>query len=144
MSLPLLRRAVLGMLLCAAWMAALPSLAQDPRASEAQAAALAWLSLTDANEAQASYDAAGTKFRNAIPTGRWSEGLAKLRGPLGATQTRTLHQVSFARVIPGLPDGDYALLRYRTVFAAKPDAEESVTLEHEAGGTWQVVGYVIR
>ena len=138
------RRAALGALLCAAWVVALPALAQDPKASEAQAAALAWLSLTDANQAQASYDAAGTKFRNAIPIGLWSEGLPKQRGPLGATQTRTLHQASFARIIPGLPDGDYALLRDRTVFAAKPDAEESVTLEHGAGGTWQVVGYEIR
>jgi hypothetical protein len=138
------RRIVLGVMLCAAWVAALPSFAQDPRASEAQAAALAWLALTDANDAQASYDAAGLKFKNAIATGRWSEGLSKLRVPLGATQTRTLHEVSFTRVIPGMPDGDYALLRFRTLFAAKPDAEESVTLEHDVGGTWQVVGYVIR
>ena len=51
---------------------------------------------------------------------------------------------SFARVIPGLPDGDYALLRFRTLFSGKPDAEESVTLERDSAGAWQVVGYVIR
>jgi hypothetical protein len=59
-------------------------------------------------------------------------------------QRRTLHEAAFARVIPGLPDGDYALLRFRTLFSGKPDAEESVTLERDAAGAWQVVGYVIR
>ncbi len=138
------RRTALALVLCAAWLMALPALAQDPRASEAQTAALAWLALTDANDVQASYSAAGSIFRGAIPIQRWTEGLAKLRVPLGAMQTRTLHETSFARVIPGLPDGDYALLRFRTIFAGKPDAEESVTLVRDDTGAWQVVGYVIR
>ena len=138
------RRAALGALLAAAWVIALPSRAQDPRASEAQAVALAWLALTDANDAQASWASSGAKFRNAITAERWKEGLAKLRVPLGPMQRRTLHEATFARVIPGLPDGDYALLRFRTLFSGKPDAEESVTLERDSAGAWQVVGYVIR
>jgi hypothetical protein len=138
------RRAALALVLCAAWLMALPGLAQDPRASEAQTAALAWLALTDANDAQASYSAAGSIFRGAITIERWTEGLTKLRVPLGAMQARTLHETSFARAIPGLPDGDYALLRFRTIYAGKPDAEESVTLARDGAGPWQVVGYVIR
>jgi hypothetical protein len=140
----LYRRGALRALLSVAWVIALPALAQDPRASEAQAVALTWLALTDANDAQASWAAAGAKFRNAITIERWKEGLSQLRVPLGATQRRTLHEATFARVIPGLPEGDYALLRFRTLFSGKPDAEESVTLERDSAAAWQVVGYVIR
>ena len=138
------RRAALRVLLSAACAIAVPAQAQDPRASEAQSAALAWLALTDANDAQASWASSGAKFRNAITAERWTEGLAKLRVPLGATQRRTLQEAAFARVIPGLPDGDYALLRFSTLFSGKPDAEESLTLERDPAGVWQVVGYVIR
>ena len=138
------RRTALGVLLCAACLVALPVFAQDPRASEAHTVALAWLALTDANDAKGSWDAAAAEFRGALTFERWTEGLTKLRVPLGATQQRALHDVAFARAIPGLPDGDYALLRFRTIFAGKPDAEESVTLTHDGGDAWQVVGYVIR
>ena len=139
------RRAALRVLLCALCALALPARAQDPRASEAQMVALAWLALTDANDAKGSWDAAAAEFRGAITLERWTEGLAKLRVPLGALQQRALHDVAFVRVIPGLPDGDYALLRFRTMFAGKPDAEESVTLTRDAAGNaWLVVGYVIR
>src|SRR4029453_2845375 len=111
------RRAALRALLAAAWVIALPSRAQDPRASEAQAVALAWLGFPADNNAEASWASSGTKFRNAITAERWKEGLAKLRVPLGTMQRRTLHEATFARVIPGLPDGDYALLRFRTLFS---------------------------
>ncbi len=139
------RRAALRVLVCALCVLALPARAQDPRASEAHAVALAWLALTDANDAKASWDAAAAEFRGAITLERWTEGLAKLRTPLGVMQQRALHDVAFTRVIPGLPDGDYALLRFRTMFAGKPDAEESVTLTRDAASnSWLVVGYVIR
>jgi Protein of unknown function (DUF4019) len=41
-------------------------------------------------------------------------------------------------------EGDYALLLYRTSFANRTDARETVTLEREPDGTWRVIGYFIR
>jgi len=47
------------------------------------------------------------------------------------------------RQIPGAPDGDYALLEFRTSFAKKTNSRETVTLEREADDTWRVIGYFI-
>ncbi len=49
----------------------------------------------------------------------------------------------FTKTFPGAPDGDYALLVFRTSFAKKIDSRETVTLEHEADGAWRVIGYFI-
>jgi hypothetical protein len=43
-----------------------------------------------------------------------------------------------------VPEGDYALVGYVTNFAKRPEGHETVTLEHEADGTWRVVGYFVR
>ena len=103
-----------------------------------------WLVLTDANDGEASWKAAGKQFRDAISTERWTTSLTKARVPLGALVQRTLEPSQFLREIPGQPDGDYALLKFRTAFANKIAAEESVTLQREADGVWRVVGYFIR
>ena len=139
-----LRRIALGMLLCAAMASAIVANAQDPRASEAQRMALDWLALTDANNGEVSWKAAGKQFREAISPERWTTSLTKARVPLGALMQRTLESAQFLREIPGQPDGDYALLKFRTAFANKIAAEESVTLQREADGVWRVVGYFIR
>jgi hypothetical protein len=139
------RRAALGALSCAAVLLFMPpAFAQDPTVTQAQSVALSWLALVDAGNAKASWDAAGQKFRDAIDLARWTEGLAALRAPLGAMQTRTLHNAEFEKAVPGMPDGDYALLRFRTIFAGKPDGEESITMERGPDGMWAVVGYVVR
>jgi hypothetical protein len=138
------RRVALGMVLCAAMAFAIAANAQDPRATEPQRIAREWLALTDANNAQASWEAAGRRFRDAISRERWAESLTKARVPFGALEQRTLQSVQFLREIPGQPDGDYALLKFRTAFTNKSGAEESVTLEREADGAWRIVGYFIR
>jgi Protein of unknown function (DUF4019) len=142
------RRAALARCLCAFfavafWSVAAPSAAQDPRGNEAQNVAREWLVLTDSGEAEASWNAAGPTFRNAISIERWAAALGKVRFPLGALEQRALYSTQFVNEIPGLPQGDYALLKFRTVFAAKTNAEESVTLDRGSDGKWQVVGYVI-
>jgi hypothetical protein len=139
-----IRRIALWMLLCATMASAIVANAQDPRASEAQRAAREWLVLTDADNGEASWQATGKQFRSAISAERWAASLNRARAPLGALVARTLESTQFLKEIPGQPDGDYALLKFRTAFANKSAAEESVTLEREADGVWRVVGYFIR
>ena len=121
-----------------------PCAAQDPRASEARGIALDWLALVDANDIKASWTAAGKKFRDAISEERWGAGLGRTRGPLGAFERRTLRSVQFVDEIPGQPPGNYALVVFRTAFANKPDAEETVTLYRDPDEPWRVAGYVVR
>jgi hypothetical protein len=121
-----------------------PALAQDPRASEAQNAARAWLAYTDALDGPGSWQRAGGKFRDAMPVDRWTDALTKQREPRGKAERRTIVSTQFPRQIPGFEPGDYALVVLRTDFAKRPDSEESVTLQREADGVWRVVGYYIR
>jgi len=118
--------------------------AQDGRTSTVQAAARDWLAITDRGDGGATWDAAGKQFRNAITRERWTDALAGVRKPLGAVATRTLQSTTFRKSVPGAPKGEYVTVLFRTSFANKADAGETVTLEHEPDGQWRVVGYVIQ
>jgi hypothetical protein len=131
-------------LICLAWLVAGIALAQDPKATAAQAAARDWLALADRSDAQASWNAAGKKFQTAMPTAGWADALSKARTPLGPVKNRTIFKTGFKKTFPGAPDGDYALIIYTTSFANKAEGHETLTLERESDGMWRVVGYFIR
>ncbi|HEY8623963.1 MAG TPA: DUF4019 domain-containing protein [Casimicrobiaceae bacterium] len=119
------------------------SLAQDPRGTIAQKEARSWLALTDRGDTLASWRAAGKQFQNAITADKWADSLKQVRPPLGALVERTALSTQFTKSFAGAPDGDYALLVFRSSFAKKTDSRETVTLEHEADGAWRVIGYLI-
>jgi hypothetical protein len=58
--------------------------------------------------------------------------------PLGAVQSRALLS---QESVPAPPSG-MTVVKFRTSFAAKADAVETVSLAREDGG-WRVVGYYI-
>jgi hypothetical protein len=131
---------VLGIgLLCAG-----PLAAQDPRASLVQEIARTWLADTDRDNAAQSWKNAGKQFRNAITVERWAESLKAVRSPLGALSQRAQIGTEFRKNIPGAPDGEYAIVLFRTTFAKKLNSRETVTLEHEPDGAWRVIGYLIQ
>jgi len=118
--------------------------AQDPRGNAAQAAARAWLEIADRGDAEASWAAAGKKFQASIDAPKWNEALAGARGPFGKTLSRTALSTKLETNPAGAPEGEYATIIFETSFENAPRAAESVSLEHEADGTWRVIGYVIR
>jgi len=75
---------------------------------------------------------------------RWSQAAKSVRGPLGAVDQRTVTRTSFTKTFPGAPEGEYALVVFRTAFRNNADSEETITLEQEADGQWRVVGYTVR
>jgi hypothetical protein len=117
--------------------------AQDARGVEAQAAARQWLALTDRGDASASWEAADGKFKAAMAVDRWTAALQQVRAPLGALVQRTVVSTRFAKALPGFPAGDYAIVVFRSSFARKTTAQETVTLDRDKGGSWRVVGYSI-
>jgi hypothetical protein len=126
-------------LLCAG-----PLAAQDPRASLVQETARAWLADTDRGDAAQSWKNAGKQFHDAITVERWAESLQRVRLPLGALSQRAQIGTQFHKNIPGAPDGEYAVVLFRTTFAKKLNSRETVTLEHEPDGAWRVIGYLIQ
>jgi hypothetical protein len=139
-----MRRALLATAAAAMLLAAAPAVAQDARETSVQRAARDWLALIDRGDYAASWKAAGAKFRLAISPERWTEAVTKVRGPLGPLVQRSSLKTTFTRSFPGVPDGDYSLVVFRTAFEKKTEGDETVTLEREADGEWRVVGYFIR
>jgi hypothetical protein len=118
--------------------------AQQPGTSEVQRVAREWLLLSDKAPAAATWKETGAKFQSAITADRWAEAFGAVRDPLGEVQQRAVDATQFQRSIPGAPDGEYAIVLFRTAFARKAGASETVTLEHEPDGKWRVVGYFVR
>ncbi len=138
------RRRALAVLSTCALAAMRLAVAQDPRVSDAQRAARDWLALSDAGDPLSTWKTAGAKFQAAMPPAEWGNAISKVRTPLGALVQRTLASTQTTNQFAGQPPGDYALLVYRTAFANKTDASETVTMEREADGQWRVIGYSIR
>lgn len=101
-------------------------------------AAREWLQLVDAGDYEASFNAAGTKFKEPNTIARWEEASAVARVPLGAVQTR---EFLSAEPIPA-PNDNLVAVRFRTNFANRDTVIESVTLERE-DGELKVVGYFL-
>jgi uncharacterized protein DUF4019 len=124
--------------------AAVTALAQDPRTVAVQTAARAWLALIDKGDAQGAWNAAGKKFQGSMPASAWAAELKKAQDKIGPATQRTVGPTRFESTFPGLPDGDYAQILFRTAFSKKQDGGEQLTLEREADGQWRVVGYFPR
>ena len=135
------RRRVLAAM-AAAFVAPLAG-AQDPRAATAQQAARDWLAIADKFDTEGSYQAAGAKFRQALPPERWVAAMQYVREPLGEVVQRSVASTQFTNTIEGQPVGDYALIVFRTAWKNKTLGRELVALEVE-GYRWHVVGYTIQ
>ena len=98
-----------------------------------------WLVLVDQGRWDESYRATGAPFRKLNTASMWATASEKVRVPLGAVITRTLIG---QENLPAPPDG-YEVVKFRTSFARKAEATETVTLERD-GGRWRVVGATIR
>ncbi|MCE7797391.1 DUF4019 domain-containing protein [Sphingobium sufflavum] len=106
-------------------------------------AATQWLALVDKGDWSGSWRASGTLFQSQVTTQGWASVIEPVRKPLGAVLSRTLGKVTKATSLPGAPTGHYELLEYRTTFANKPAAVETIVLAQQSSG-WKVVGYFIR
>jgi hypothetical protein len=138
------RRKAFVVLLCAT-IAPHGVLAQDPRAAAAQRAARDWLALVDKLDAEASWKAAGERFRGAFAPTVWVDKLRRERAARGVLIQRAAADTAFANSGVGLPDGgNYALVAFRSSFANQTDAREEVMLEVGPDYAWHVIGYVIQ
>jgi hypothetical protein len=107
-------------------------------------ACLAWLDLIDRGAYAQSWDEAAAFFKNVLTKERWLESLNGVRKPLGDLVSRELASQKEARSLPGAPDGLYNLFQFKTSFAHKQQAMETLTLIQETDGTWRAVGYFIK
>ncbi len=118
--------------------------ASGKKIDEPMQAAMAWLSLADAVKAQDSWNQAAGAFKAGIELQDWETTLPKARQPLGAVKQRKHLATEATTALPGVPDGEYAIMRFQTEFANKKSATEILILQKEADGAWRTVGYFIQ
>jgi hypothetical protein len=129
-----------------AWLlaAAAPALAQDPRTSAAQGAALDWLALSDKDDAAGTYAASAKRFKAAITIEKWTEAMKQAREKFGPVQRRTHLMTQTPAPGKNTPPGEFVVLIYRTDFEKRQTGTETITMEREPDGQWRVVGYLMR
>jgi hypothetical protein len=121
----------------------LPASAMAADASEpAAGAAESWLALVDAGKYDQSWNAAAKLFQQRVSAAQWPAAVKSARELLGALVSRTPPDVRLAKSLPGVPDGQYALIHFHAKFANKADALETMTMMMD-GGAWKAAGYFI-
>ncbi|HEY1607340.1 MAG TPA: DUF4019 domain-containing protein [Allosphingosinicella sp.] len=98
-----------------------------------------WLVLLDQGRWDESYRETSTSFRKLNTAQVWAAASEQARAPLGAMVSRTLLSQEY---LPAPPHG-YEVVKFRTSFANKPEAVETVTLDRE-DGNWRVVGVMVK
>lgn len=106
--------------------------------TEAVRAARDWLRLHDEGRWQESWNGTGAEFRRLNSLERWTEVAEAVRPPMGATISR----VAVAEMDVPAPPAGVQVVKFRTRFANKADAVETVSLARE-DGAWKVVGITI-
>jgi len=101
-----------------------------------------WLTLVDDQNYADAYRQMGVVARGRVAADIWTQKVSGVREPLGAMSSRALKDVKLTKTLPGMRDGQYAMVRYDTAFAHKAAGVESVTLVSE-NGAWSVIGYFI-
>ena len=114
------------------------SAASEPIDAEVVASARRWLALLDESRWDDSWAATGRSFRSLNTRQVWAAASLTARVPLGAALARTLLS---QENLPAPPHG-YEVVKFRTRFANKANAVETVTLDRE-DGAWRVVGVTI-
>ena len=110
---------------------------------QAEDAALAWLSLVDAGQYDASWKEAASLFRAQVTVKQWSQAVTAARKPFGELKSRRLKDAKYTTSLPGAPDGEYVVLQFEAVYEHKASAIETVTPKQDSG-SWRVSGYYIR
>ena len=117
------------------------TVASTPAVSASETAVLdasrQWMALLDAGNWEQSYLATSKAFRSVNTLQTWTDISRQVRTPLGAMQSRVLVAVDFAPT----PQG-YWIVKFRSDYAGKPGAIETLSLVNE-DGSWKVAGIVI-
>jgi hypothetical protein len=101
-----------------------------------------WLILLDDQNYADAYGQMAAAARDKAGKDDWVGKVSGIRTPLGAVSSRSLKDVKLTKTMPGMRNGQYAVVRYDSNFAHKAAAVETITLVSEKGA-WAVAGYSV-
>jgi Protein of unknown function (DUF4019) len=110
----------------------------------AQQSSNAWLALVDSGKYAESWDETAQFFKAAVTKDQWLSALGTFRTPLGKVLSRKVESSTYAKTLPGAPDGEYVKIQYDTRFEHKQAAVETVVQMLDKDGKWRVSGYFIK
>jgi hypothetical protein len=122
----------------------IPADANEMAEKRAIEASNTWLKLIDSGQYSESWKTAAELFKGAVNKEQWSQSLNVARKPLGKVIKRSMKSKQYATSLPGVPDGEYVVIQYETVFENKKASVETVTLMIDKDGKWRVSGYYIK
>lgn len=112
--------------------------------ADALAAAEAWLALVDSGQYAESWDEAAQYFKGAVPKEKWLQTMNAARTPFGKNISRKLKSKRYKTSLPGAPDGEYVVIKFKASFENKKSAIETITPMLDKDGTWRVSGYYMK
>ena len=110
----------------------------------ALSAAEAWLSLVDEGKYEKSWFEAAQYFKSVVSEDQWEQAIRAARKPLGKNLSREFISKSCHTSLPGAPDGEYVVIRFKASFENKKSAIETITPMMDKDGKWRVSGYYIK
>ena len=108
---------------------------------EAAAAGVKWLTLLDDQQFEESWKQAGSMFRKEVKQEDWVAALKRSRAPLGKLVSRDSARVDFTKSLPAAPDGEYAIIHFKTSFDSKAVTERLTLVKED--DRWQIAAYAI-
>ena len=111
---------------------------------EAVSAAEAWLALVDSEKYGESWDEAAEYFKGAVSRDQWIQAVESVRKPLGKILTRELVSSTYTTTLPGVPEGEYVYIEFKTTSEKNISITETMTPELDKEGKWRISGYYIK
>ncbi len=102
-----------------------------------------WLSIVDEGRYSESWVESAGYLKKSVTREQWEQLLQAARKPLGKLVSRNIRTKSYQTSLPGVPDGEYMIIQFETVFRNKQSATETVTTMLDKDGKWRVAGYFI-
>jgi hypothetical protein len=112
-------------------------------APEGVEAAKSFLALIDAVKYDESWDAAAPTLKGLVKQGMWTQIQAANHRRFGTLSSRRFESAEATTTIPGSPDGQYVVVKYRSTYGSKR-ASETVTVTHTDEGQWKVLQYELK
>ena len=109
----------------------------------AQKYAHAWLKLIDNGHYDQSWAQSSAMIQKMITKKDWHKKIEAVRQPIGKMISRTLMSAKFMTKLPGVADGEYVVIQFKSVFKNKKEAIETITPQKVKSG-WVIAGYYIK
>jgi hypothetical protein len=111
--------------------------------SSGSIAAKEWLNIIDAGEYAESWQGAAPFFKSQLSLKKWDDALQGIRTPLGKVTSRSELNAKEYSSLPGVPNGHYLVIQFKTEFQNKKTFTETLTMSKN-NGQWLPVGYFIK